>query len=342
LNAGVAAAVVNEVKWAAFADSSGNQEIGKQLILESRDPFSTNRGNGVVQKAVNTYLLVLGVGQEAAGVLEDFVQNPLGGLGEAASKLVTGVKFKQLDKTSGVTTLDDTTDHWVAQDSTDLDQHDIHLKLSFKHPIADDVTNIPLAMAYGRADANPDSSVGDYRCDNQAALNLDPALPGMNIKNCDEAHDAANSYQWSGVPTAFLDLAKGLSKVDQCSVNNGSDGPSVPYVTAVQKAGKDTATTENLQMDTVDVTGPQGSTQTADNFWQGGLTGVSEACVFFLRPDSSDKYALRANLPRLDHVHEFASLYNPYWQARLTAPTTDWVSAVYAAIGKPGLNVATE
>ena len=78
----------------------------------------------------------------------------------------------------------------------------------------------------------------------------------------------------------------------------------------------------------------------------GNLTSVSEACVFFYRPDFIDngsggnKDISAGVMPRPDGQHEFASLYNPYWQARLTAADPKWTTLLYAAIKLPGLDAA--
>ena len=46
------------------------------------------------------------------------------------------------------------------------------------------------------------------------------------------------------------------------------------------------------------------------------------------------------NLPRPDAIHEFASLYNPYWQARLTAADPKWSAMLYGLIQQPGVDAA--
>jgi hypothetical protein len=112
---------------------------------------------------------------------------------------------------------------------------------------------------------------------------------------------------------------------------------------AVQKAGNSTLTAQRMGMANLDVDGPQGSPKMTDNLQNGdNLTAISAACTFFLRPDFNTRDITGAGMARADGVHEYASLFNPHWQARLTAPDSDWTSILYALIGKPGLNLATQ
>ena len=78
------------------------------------------------------------------------------------------------------------------------------------------------------------------------------------------------------------------------------------------------------------------------------FAALSAAHVFFARPDWNPADRSEGKLPRDDHAHEYASLYNPYWQARLTNPDTIKIGGVsaktllYAALGQPGLNCAPD
>jgi hypothetical protein len=114
----------------------------------------------------------------------------------------------------------------------------------------------------------------------------------------------------------------------------------------VQKSADATLTTQRIGspgMNTVQVPGPLGSPLMEDNLQNGDrLTSIATARVFFARPDWAARDITAGDLPRPDRKHEYASLYNPYWQARL-APTDDAVRAgFYALIGaNPALSVAT-
>jgi hypothetical protein len=170
--------------------------------------------------------------------------------------------------------------------------------------------------------------------------------------NCDLAVQNSQNIYWSnpisnGMPN-IRDLAEGLAKDGPCTKNNGSDSPSLAYVAAVEKKADATLTTHRSNMGALDadVPGPQGSPLMEDNVQNGDkLTSISAACTFFLRPDMKDlngKADLTGGgLARADGVHEYASLYNPYWQARLSTADSTWTTLLYALIGKPGLNLAT-
>jgi len=105
------------------------------------------------------------------------------------------------------------------------------------------------------------------------------------------------------------------------------------YFVSVKKKGDDTLTSQRLAVtlngksiavDTGDVAGPQGSPRVTDNLNKDELPAISAARIFFSRPKrdpQSDPTAITPeNLTREDAVKEFASLYNPYWQARLHTP----------------------
>jgi hypothetical protein len=294
---------VNAIQWYSFTAiySNDDRAIPRDVILNSRDPFSTKRGAGKLIDLLNTGLRILGLN-------------------------TTYINF---DKTSGTTTLQDYKD-WAAQDSLDA-------TFTFNPCVLFDcsITNfIPVPIGYGRADADSDASTGDDLC------NVSPSTT-----NCGLAVQNSNNINWSGMPD-FRDLAKDLSKTDPCTTNNGSDSPSLTYIAAVQMPGNTTLTTQNIGMDTVDVPGPQGSPKMTDNLQNGGnLTSISAACTFFLRPDLNQESKAKAitgtALARADGVHEYASLFNPYWQARLTTPDPGWTATLYTLIGRFGLNVVT-
>ena len=129
---------------------------------------------------------------------------------------------------------------------------------------------------------------------------------------------------------------------------NANNKPSLTYVVGVTKAAPMTTQRIGTGMNNVPVAGPQGSPDLTDNLQNDQLASISAARVTFMRPDwnSNDKTA--GELPNQYKVREYASLYNPYWQARLTNPDTVKLrpvsasSALYAAIGQPGLNCASD
>ena len=304
LTASPIALSLNQLKWSAFTEQNNGdgRSVEAKVVLNSRDPFSTARGNGDLIDGINDVLEVV----TGAGSL--------------------GTDIKSLKKTSGTTTLQDY-DHWAAQDSLDVMTTTL---FGGKRP---DLPPIPLG--YGRVDANSDDSTGDNLC--KTYINLF----GLKIPtlNCELAvNDDPGHVSWKGLPS-IRDLVGGLSKTDPCSTNNGSDSPSLTYVMAVDRPGSGTMSTQRMGLN-ADVSGPQGSPAMRDALIGDKLTSAATACVFFLRPDGND--TSQVGISRSDGRHEFASLYNPYWQARLTTPDSNWVSTLYALIGRPGLDRATQ
>ena len=308
LTAGLLAGAMNEDAWQAFtqANDGDGRAAGKGVVLNSRDPFSTNRPNGSFLNTVNDALELLG----------------------------GGISYTVLDKTSGTTTLQDY-DHWIAQDSLDLASGGVQTCFGIPCGYGTEVDPFSPPLAYGRADADSDGNTDHNLCNASGFL-------GAPTVNCQLAQDNAITLSYNGLPT-FRDLAGDLSKTGPCSTNNGSDSPSLPYVMAVQKAGSATLSTQNLGVNDVPVPGPQGSPDLTDNLQNGGnLTSISAACVFFFRPDGAANDVTGRALARHDAQHEFASLYNPYWQARLSTADPKWTATLYAVIGHLGLDQALQ
>jgi Putative Flp pilus-assembly TadE/G-like len=304
---------IDKAGWAKFTDgyTDDKRAAAKSVILNSRDPFSTYRGEGELIRLLN-------IGQRALGL---------------------NTAYTNFQKTSGRTTLQNY-DNWAAQDSLDA-------TFTINPCVLFDCSYtffLPGPIGYGRTDANSSGKHGDDLCD------VSPST-----ENCDLALQNFENIYWSnpisnGMPN-IRDLAEGLLKDRPCSKNNGSDSPSLAYVAAVEKKADATLTTHrpSMGMD-VDVPGPQGSPLMEDNVQnKDQLTSISTACTFFLRPDLRDLNnkadVTGGGLARADGVHEYASLYNPYWQARLTTPDSDTANALYALIGHLDLvpwNTATQ
>jgi hypothetical protein len=306
LNTPFAAAMflANEREWAQFTrDYDGNDRGNAAgVILNSRDQFSRKRENGWLIDSLNTAL-------------------------EAGMLVASGFQsYAGFDKTSKTTELIDY-DHWAAQDS--LDPFVAQLQYCWGIPCGYEKVYVPLVpLAYGRADANNDGAVSKDLCH--------PAYSTFGTgttTNCQDAVDDANVISADGVPN-IVDLAN--------PGGPNTQDPTLTFVAGVQKQADATLTTQRIGLN-VPVDGPQGSPDLADNLQNGDrLTAIASAKVFFARPDWSQKDITQGNLPRPDHKHEYASLYNPYWQARLT-PTDDLTKAeLYTAIGaNPLLSPAT-
>jgi Putative Flp pilus-assembly TadE/G-like len=302
-------AQLNKDTWQAFtADYSDDQRTNaKDVMLNSRDVFTAQRKEGELIDLLNDALQLVGL----------------------------GVVYPNFVKTSGSTTLKDF-DHWEGQDSLDMSMTAPSFCLGFI-PCGESTNFVKTPIGYGRSDAESNDDQGDNLCDYQPST-----------YNCTQAwQNGGSPVSWNGttgdgIPN-LRDLAQGLSKTDPCSTNNGSDSPSLRFVAAVQKDGTATATTQRYPLNTVDVSGPQGSPKMTDNLQNGDkVTSIAEACTFFLRPDLNKQHdPTQGSLARQDGVHEYASLYNPYWQARLTNPDQSFKQKLLQLIGASNLDSLT-
>lgn len=286
--------VKNTLDWNDFTKDYGGDDRGnaKDVILKSRDQFSIERGAGPLIDTINTLL-------EVGGLLA-----------------TVGTSYYGFDKTSKTTTLKDF-DHWQAQDS--LDPFQATLDFCWGIPCGYVKLYGWVPLAYGRADADTDGSVGKDMCQ--------PSFFSFfgTTANCKLAKENANVINSEGIPN-IVDLAH--------PGGSNTPDPTLTFVAGVQKKADATLTTQRMGLNTVHVDGPQGSPDLQDNMQNGDrLTSIATAKIFYARPDWNPKDITQGNLPRPDHIHEYASLYNPYWQARLT-PTDETVKAgFYGLIG---------
>jgi Putative Flp pilus-assembly TadE/G-like len=297
----------NAFQWAAFAVNQANW-LGFSKVYAKNSNGNDDRANAaqVVQDSRDQFSTHRG-----AGLLIDGINAALGG----PLLAVNGI-----DKTSGDTVLRNY-DRWEAQDSADwwVGVKVLGITVGKKDLIP---------LGWGRADTDKNGTNG-----NDWDFGGGPCTQYFAL-GCELAYENDNAISgFSGIP-GIRDLSK--------PGNSNTSDPSLTYVVAVKKSADAAMTTQRLGsgMNNVHVDGPQGSPDLQDNLQKDQITSISAARVFFARPDWNSKDITEGNLPRADHVHEYASLYNPYWQARLTTPDIATTSLLYAAIGKPGLNLA--
>jgi hypothetical protein len=301
--------VKNTTDWLGFTKAYDGNDRGnaKDVILASRDQFSTQRGAGKLIDTLNTLL--------EAGML-------------IAS---AGTNYVGFEKTSDTTTLTDY-DHWAAQDS--LDPFVATLQFCWGViPCGYEKTYVPIPMGYGRADADTDGSTGKDLCHPSSFTFFT-----NTTTNCTLAHDNANVISSQGIPN--------IRDVANPGGPNTPD-PTLTFVAGVQKAGDATLSTQRIGggMNTVDGSAqtPQGMPKLKDNLQNGDrLSSIAFARVAYARPDWNTRDITEGNLPRPDHLHEYASLYNPYWQARLAPGDIVTRGLFYQIIGQnPALAIAT-
>ncbi len=86
-----------------------------------------------------------------------------------------------------------------------------------------------------------------------------------------------------------------------------------------------------------------GSSYLGNSLLSGQITSVSAASVYFERPQkgvsdwTAQAWSGGPGLMRQDHVKEYASLYNPFWQVGLTSVPQAEKSALLIALGAPEL-----
>jgi hypothetical protein len=130
------------------------------------------------------------------------------------------------------------------------------------------------------------------------------------------------------------------------------------YYVSVKKSAARITTSQQLGIANKDLPGPQGSPRVTDNLAKVGgnaeLQAISSARIFFYRPRQDGADWTQGKLARKgDTAQEYASLYNPYWQARLHTPDCRplkdplsqdcvWREWLAAGMGKPGLEAAID
>ena len=249
------------------ANGGDERQAANDMIMNSRDQFSANRGPGKLIDGINFSL-----------------------------SLVPAITA-QLVKSSGSAKLRDF-DHWEAQDSLELDAQACAFGLCVSLPASGPV-------AWGRANAiDSNNSPTEH--------------------NWTDTGDC-NGYGWgSACFWAYYnnDDISGFKGVPEM-LDVKDRTKEIKYYVAVKKKGDATTTSQRLGIGTVDVPGPQGSTRIQDNLVKDEMPAISAARVFFKRPkggDPTEGNDTVGHLARKDGLQEYASLYNPYWQARLHTP----------------------
>lgn len=276
--------VRNEAVWYGFTtDYSGNQRsYAADVMLNSRDQFSSKRGMGLLEQSISTAMQIGTFG-------------------------MTGI-----DKTSGETKLRGY-DRWESQDT--LDQWS-------RPPGGKKKYNLPVAWGRVTAAKNETSGtnwVSEYNC---GGKKKPPCPPAFSLAYGDQAR--VNG--WNGVPS-IRDLK------DRNPANR--DKQTIDFLVAVSKPADGALTTQKLGIANKPIPGKQGSPDLQDNLLKNQIASLASARIFFERPKWNPKDLTQGNLPRSDKVKEYASLYNPYWQARLQDTSIVEKEAAYVLLGAP-------
>ena len=174
-------------------------------------------------------------------------------------------------------------DRWEAQDT---------LELKIKHLFRSKV----IPVGWGRADAG---SGGHLYWGSSLARRL--------------AFETMRVLPWSGVPE--------LTELTESAKLN----PTLEFVTAAFKPRSSILTTGSMGMASGKASGILGSAHMDEKLLSDQITAIAAAQVYFERPQqgigdwTAEAWNERGGLLRQDHHKEYASLYNPFWQARLAA-----------------------
>ncbi len=273
----------NEVEWQrATKEFSGNdRKYAKELLLASRDAFSTDRPGSSIP-----------------------IFNFLFGNSSVCFPFV----FKFGSEKRGPTRIQNF-DRWEAQDTVEFKQ-----KLG---PGGFD------GCSWGKGTVAEPVGWGRSVADRQGRTN------GTSIRTDGGAGNLAYSATtrnggWSGVKSLY-------------DIDRGADGKprqeELTYAIAAAKGKSAIRTNDTMNVLATPSTRATGSAELKTGFAKDQLMAISEARIFFSRPVRNSRDITAGGLFRADSHQEYASLYNPYWQVRLSSPSEATRLIVYGAAG---------
>ncbi len=205
-------------------------------------------------------------------------------------------------------------DRWEAQDSWDLRTRGCG---PFGLRWCGDNATVPLG--WGRADAY----------NNQATTRS--RIGSTNAQRIAYFLDPQNLTTWSGVPV--------LTDLSVAARNN----PQLSFISVSAKPTAHNRTSTALGMAPQPMASVLGSAHMPEQMLSNQVNAISEAVVYFERPQkgigdwTAAAWGSQATLHREDNTKEFASLFNPFWQARLAPVSLVRKNLLIAALGEPAL-----
>ena len=133
-----------------------------------------------------------------------------------------------------------------------------------------------------------------------------------------------NNRGWTGVKQLY-DVTR--------DANGKPTATEVTFAVAAAKPSAAIRSNETLGYANRPMTGPTGSPDLKAGFAADQISALAEATVYFERPVRSNNDRTAGTLFRADGFTEFASLYNPYWQVRLSSPSAVTRGLAYGAAG---------
>ncbi|MDR0215465.1 MAG: pilus assembly protein TadG-related protein [Comamonas sp.] len=115
------------------------------------------------------------------------------------------------------------------------------------------------------------------------------------------------------------------------------------YLVVAAKDKVQLPTNENLEIAARAMDSPLGSPDLKAGFVKDQVFSLSEARIFFERPQRDSRDVTGTSLFRADGNKEYSSLYNPYWQVRLKAPSDANKALIYGVLQlNPALSVFSQ
>ena len=222
--------------------------------------------------------------------------------------------FSGISKTSGGTHLVGY-DRWEAQDT--LDQW----TWTFKGK------KYTVPLGWGRATASQNGQRGNR-------WNVPGNANGL-------AYSSTNQIKgWQGIPS-IRDVADRMATYDpQIDAKAKGSPQALEFLIEVAKNRTDIPFASSMGMDKNPTGAAVGSPDLTENMPGDRIGAVSKAQVYFKRPYLRNDITARSFF-RADSSQEYGSLYNPYWQARLTDVSFTEKEFFYAGNGTSGLSIFT-
>ncbi|MHA6909448.1 Tad domain-containing protein [Ralstonia pseudosolanacearum] len=224
--------------------------------------------------------------------------------------------FTGIEKTSGGTHLVGY-DRWEAQDTLD----------TWRWTIKGRKYDIP--VGWGRATASKNGERGNR-------WNVPGNANGLAYRSTDQIKG------WLGIPE-IRDVVDRKATYDPELDAKAKKAPnSLTFLIEVAKNRTDVPFASSMGMNkapTGTTTGP-GSPDLNEKLAGDRIGAVSKALVYFKRPSLKNDVTARSFF-RDDGAHEYGSIYNPYWQARLTDVSVVEKEAFYLGSGATGLAIFT-
>lgn len=224
--------------------------------------------------------------------------------------------FSGIEKTSGGTHLVGY-DRWEAQDTLDT----WHLTIKGR--------KYDIPVGWGRATASQKGQRGNR-------WNVPGNANGLAYNSTDQIKG------WLGIPEIRDVVDRKATYDPELDAKAKKEPNSLTFLIEVAKSRTDVPFASSMGMDktpTGTTTGP-GSPDLNEKLAGDRIGAVSKALVYFKRPYLANDVTARSFF-RNDNAHEYGSIYNPYWQVRLSDVSVAEKEALYLGSGASGLAIFT-